>query len=197
VDVPYANPGRLPTILGYVRSPLLATLPKLVERDHERARFVGQRLETESHVEGGCPVAYRVHDNGPDGNLVRGCQHAHERVSQQQRSDPTAVEVDVDGKPGNECNGNRKVLGHTPADSGAGLFVLDIANDSRVVTDDSPLSGGDNDERSCRVASLALAGGMAQPSVQRVLAAVECADVMGGRVVAGSLAARSGVRVTI
>ena len=96
------------------------------------------------------------------GNLLCGCQHPREGVSQQQCSDPPAVELDIDGESGNKCYGNRKVPGHASAHGGASLLVLQIADDGRVVADYPSLSG-EQDKSPCRVASLALARGMAQP----------------------------------
>jgi len=102
----------------------LATASYLVERDHERARFVGQGREAESLVEGCCGGRHRVNDHGPNGNVLPGGQHPRDGVFQQQRPDALTLDVAVDREAGDQGYRDREMLGHPASDGRTGRLMV-------------------------------------------------------------------------
>ena len=90
-------------------SSTVSSSTKRYERCHERAGSESERPKPEPFVEPRRVLVDGMNDYGADSDLLRCANHAHERVVEQRRADPTPLLTGFDSEAGEDRDRDRKV----------------------------------------------------------------------------------------
>jgi hypothetical protein len=120
-----------------------------------------------------------VYEQSADAELLRGGHGPDHRVTQEKRPEASSLSGSVDGKP-REQNDRDGMARHPPGSASSRVIMLDRPGGECVIRHDASLDGVVNDVRPRRAGSHRLSRVVAQPGVERRLAAAEIFERVPG-----------------